>query len=172
MAEGRSRVIVPDVTPLDYAVRAESAKHSTAQRSTAQHSTAQRDATRAWRDARLSVDEAVGLSWTVLTGFIRVGTNPRVTASPMRLDRATALVDEWLARRVTSVGEPGARQWPILRALLRDAGRGGNLTTVAHRAALCIARGATLHSADGALTRFRGLRYENPLRWPIERRRR
>lgn len=142
-------MIVPDVNLLVYAVHAESAHHVLA---------------RGWLDALLSGDETVGLSWTVLTGFIRVSTNPRAIVSPMRLDRATELVDEWLARRVTSIVEPGLGHWPILRALLREAGRGGNLTTDAHLAALCIERGATLHSADGDFTRFRGLRYENPLR--------
>ena len=142
-------MIIPDVNLLVYAVHAESDQHPAA---------------RAWLDALLTGDEPVGFSWTVLTGFIRVTTNPRVVASPARLDRATELVDLWLQQRIVSVVEPGLGHWPILRALLREAGRGGNLTTDAHLAALCIERGATLHSADGDFARFRGLRYENPLR--------
>ena len=114
-------MIIPDVNLLVYAVHAESEQHPAA---------------RAWLDALLTGDEPVGFSWTVLTGFIRVTTNPRVVASPARLDRATELVDLWLQQRIVSVVEPGLGHWPILRALLREAGRGGNLTTDAHLAAL------------------------------------
>ncbi len=73
-------------------------------------------------------------------------------------------VDEWFAQLVVSTLEPGAQHLVIMRRLLAEAGRGGNLTTDAHLAALCVDRGATLHSADGDVTRFRGLRCENPLR--------
>ncbi|WP_309672417.1 type II toxin-antitoxin system VapC family toxin [Gemmatimonas sp.] len=142
-------MIIPDVNVLVYAVHAESEQHAAA---------------RAWLDKLLTGDEPVGFCWAVLAGFIRVSTNPRVVAMPARLDRATELVDLWLAQRVVSVVEPGPGHWTIMRALLREAGRGGNLTTDAHLAALCIEGGATLHSADGDFARFRGLRYENPLR--------
>jgi hypothetical protein len=47
--------------------------------------------------------------------------------------------------------------------MLDAAGRGANLTTDAHLAALCIERGATLHSADNDFARFRRLDWVNPL---------
>ena len=52
----------------------------------------------------------------------------------------------------------------MLHALLRENGSARNLTNDTHLAALCIERGATLHSADGDFSRCRGLRWHNPLR--------
>lgn len=142
-------MIVPDVNLLVYAVHQESPHHLAA---------------KAWLDRVLNGDEPVGFAWTVIIGFVRVATNPRVVSgTPIPIDRAVAIVELWLSRHVVSVIEPGARHWPTLRQLLTEARRGGNLTTDAHLAALCIERGATLCSADGDFQRFRGLRYENPL---------
>ncbi len=83
--------------------------------------------------------------------------------SALSVSRSIGVVDEWLENRLVSVVEPAAGHWSIMRELLLEAGRGANLTTDAHLAALCIERGATLHSADDDL-RFRGLRWVNPLR--------
>jgi predicted nucleic acid-binding protein len=47
--------------------------------------------------------------------------------------------------------------------LLRAEGRGGNLTTDAHLAALAIESNATLHTADTDFLRFAGLKWLNPL---------
>src|SRR5262245_42865785 len=111
----------------------------------------------------LNGDELVGLPWTSVMGFVRISTNSRVFTTPLTVKLAIAVVDEWLANRTVTMVEPGASHWTIMRDLLMDAGRGGNLTTDAHLAALCIERGATLHTADGDFSRFRGLRWVNPL---------
>jgi toxin-antitoxin system PIN domain toxin len=141
-------VIVPDVNLLLYAVNTDAPPHAHAKR---------------WLDAALRGDEPVGFAWVVLIAFVRITTHARVFPSPMALDDALAIVNGWLALPVAVVIEPGPEHWRILQRLLRDAQRGGNLTTDAHLAALCIERGATLHSADADFTRFRGLRWENPL---------
>lgn len=83
--------------------------------------------------------------------------------APWTVREAAALVEQWLAQPPVSVIEPTDRHWGILRELLGAAGRGANLTTDAHLAALCIERGATLHSADNDFARFRALRWVNPL---------
>ncbi|WP_373065187.1 type II toxin-antitoxin system VapC family toxin [Gemmatimonas sp.] len=116
-----------------------------------------------WREL-LNGDEPVGLPWITVVGVVRISTNPRIFPSPIALVEVLENVDEWFAQPVVSSIEPGTEHWSIMRRLLAEAGRGGNLTTDAHLAALCIERGATLHSADGDFMRFRGLRYENPLR--------
>ena len=82
---------------------------------------------------------------------------------PLAVTTALQFVDELLASPNAVQIEPGENHWPILRTLLRDQGIAGNLTNDAHLAALCIERGATLHSADGDFSRFKGLRWENPL---------
>ena len=117
-----------------------------------------------WWRSLLNGDEPVGLPWITVVGVVRICTNPRIFPSPLALVDVLENVDEWFAQPVVSTIDPGAQHWRIMRRLLAEAGRGGNLTTDAHLAALCIERGATLHSADGDFTRFRGLRYENPLR--------
>ncbi|MBU6365657.1 MAG: type II toxin-antitoxin system VapC family toxin [Gemmatimonadetes bacterium] len=142
-------MIVPDTNLLLYAVDASSAHHERSRR---------------WLDATIGGVEPVGFAWVVLLGFVRISTNPRILEQPLPLHDALGVVNLWLAQPVASVVEPGERHWAILQGLLREAGRGGNLTTDAHLAALCIERGATLASADGDFTRFRGLRFLNPLR--------
>ena len=117
-----------------------------------------------WLDALLTDSEPVGLPWSTITGFLRVSTNSRLFPYALPIGRAIDLVDLWLSNRLVSIVEPGSGHWPIMRELLVEAGRGANLTTDAHLAALCIERGATLHSADGDFSRFRGLRWKNPLR--------
>ena len=117
-----------------------------------------------WRRTLLNGDEPVGLTWLTVVGVIRISTNPRIFRSPLSLLDVIANVDEWFAQPVVSTLEPGARHWSIMRTLLAETGRGGNLTTDAHLTALCIERGATLHRADGDCARFRALRCENPLR--------
>ena len=141
-------MIVPDVNLLIYAVHRESPLHARAAR---------------WLEGLLTGDEPVGLAWAAALGFVRITTNARLFPSPLPVDTALALVDAWLARRVVTTVHPGPGHWPILRALLAESGAGGNLTSDAHLAALCVERGATLHTADADFGRFRGLRWVNPL---------
>jgi toxin-antitoxin system PIN domain toxin len=141
-------MIVPDVNLLVYAVHQESPEHQRAQR---------------WLDDLMTGDEPVGLPWVVILGFLRITTHPRIMESPWSIDDASALVDQWLAQRVVTVIHPTDRHWSVFRGLLAATGRGANLTTDAHLAALCIERGATLHSADTDFARFRTLNWVNPL---------
>lgn len=141
-------MIVPDVNLLVYAIHRESPEHRRAQR---------------WLDDLMAGDEPVGLPWVVILGFVRITTHARIMQSPWSIDAALALVDQWLAQRVVTVIHPTERHWGVVRGLLDTAGRGANLTTDAHLAALCIERGATLHSADSDFARFRTLHWVNPL---------
>ncbi len=141
-------MIVPDVNLLVYAIHRESPEHRRAQR---------------WLDDLMAGDEPVGLPWVVILGFVRITTHARIMQSPWSIDAALALVDQWLAQRVVTVIHPTERHWGVVRGLLETAGRGANLTTDAHLAALCIERGATLHSADSDFARFRTLHWVNPL---------
>jgi toxin-antitoxin system PIN domain toxin len=141
-------MIIPDVNLLIYAVHAESPEHRRARR---------------WLDALMTGDEPVGLPWVVILGFLRITTHARIMQSPWSIEAASGLVEQWLAQRVVTVIHPTDRHWSVLRGLLDTAGRGANLTTDAHLAAMCIERGATLHSADNDFARFRTLNWVNPL---------
>lgn len=144
-------MIVPDLNLLLYAVHRESPMHARAAR---------------WLERLLTGDETVGLAWAVSLGFIRLTTNTRVFPSALPVETALALVDTWHGRRVVTMVHPGDEHWRIVRTLLTESGAAGNLTSDAHLAALCIERGATLHTADADFGRFGGLRWVNPLAAP------
>ena len=121
------------------------------------------DRARDWWNDQLSSSETVGLAWTVLLGFVRLTTNPRVFRAPMASGDALDYIDRWLATPVTTVIEPTRRHAAIMRELLATTGTAGNLVTDAHLAALAIEHGATLCSADHDFGRFPGLRWKDPL---------
>jgi predicted nucleic acid-binding protein len=58
---------------------------------------------------------------------------------------------------------PGEHHWSILRSLLQSSGTAGNLTSDAHLAALALAHGCTIASADNDFRRFAGVTHVNPL---------
>jgi toxin-antitoxin system PIN domain toxin len=118
---------------------------------------------RHWLEESLSGAETFALSWSVLLAFVRLGTNPRVFASPLGLDDALDLVDSWLAQPNTTVVHPTDRHAALFRELLGPLGTAGNLTTDGHLAALAIEHGAELYSADADFDRFPRLRRINPL---------
>lgn len=121
------------------------------------------DVARPWLEATLSGPETVALSWSVLLGFVHLSTRATVFEEPLEADEALDLVDGWLAQPPTTVVHPTDRHAAILRSLLTPLGTAGNLTTDAHLAALSIEHGAELCSADADFTRFRGVRWTNPL---------
>jgi toxin-antitoxin system PIN domain toxin len=137
-----------DLNILLYAVNRDSAYHARA---------------RAWLERTLTDGEPVALPWTVLLGFLRLSTSPRVFPEPLPSADALAVVDGWLARPAVVPLAPGEGHWSILRDLLAESGAAGNLTTDAHLAALAAEHGAELCSTDADFGRFRGVRWMNPL---------
>ena len=119
------------------------------------HPTAQ-----SWLETTLSGSETVGLAWTVLLGFMRISTNPRVYDRPLSVPDALDQIDEWIDLPSTALVAPTSRHRTILRALIEAAGTAANLTTDAHLAALAIEHGATLATFDGDFHRFDGLKLE------------
>ncbi len=123
----------------------------------------QHAAARRWFEHTISQDEAVGLAWVSVLGFLRVVTNPRIFRVPLRIDRAVAVVDEWLEQQAVEIVLPTPRHWSTLRGLLTEGQAGGPLTTDAHVAALSIEHGAVVYTTDRDFTRFPGVRAVNPL---------
>ena len=121
---------------------------------------------RRWWDQALAGDESIGLSWIVLSGFLRISTNPRIYAEPMTVDQALDEVEGWLATEVATTVSEKPDHWRILRDMLGETGTAGNLTTDAHLAALAITHDATLVSCDNDFARFTDLRWENPRQGP------
>jgi uncharacterized protein len=141
-------VIVPDVNLLVHAYNSESSVHEPA---------------RAWWESSLSEPTPVGLAWSVVLGYIRITTHPRILDNPLRAADACGHVEAWLAQPQVSLLHPRERHASTLFHLLRRLGTAGNLTTDAHLAALAIEHQAELHSTDADFARFSGLRWVNPL---------
>ena len=116
-----------------------------------------------WWQRALRGDESIGLPWLVLSGFLRISTNPRIYPLPLTADQALDQVEGWLSADVATTISEKVDHWPTLREVLRETGTAGNLTTDAHLATLAITHDATLVSCDSDFGRFRGLRWENPL---------
>jgi toxin-antitoxin system PIN domain toxin len=142
-------VKIVDLNVLLYAVNSDAALHQRL---------------RAWWEAAVNDEETIGLPWVVLLGFLRLTTNSRVFPRPLAPDAAAAKVDRWLAQDNIRIVSEKDDHWKSLKTLLHQSGTAGNLTTDAHLAALALTHDAVLVSCDADFTRFKGLRWENPLR--------
>ncbi len=116
-----------------------------------------------WLEDTFSGDETIGFAWIVILGFLRIVTNPKIMPKPMTPKLALSIVEEWLSQPVAKIVVPTERHWHILRELLSSLGTAGNLTSDAHLAALAIEYGACLFSTDNDFSRFKSLRWVNPI---------
>ena len=116
-----------------------------------------------WWEEQLNGDESIGLAWAVAIGFLRVSTHPRIFPSPLTPQEAIGHMDTWLSLDIVTLLTENRDHWCTFRGLLTDVGVAGNLAPDAHLAALALTHGATLASCDADFSRFRKLRWENPL---------
>ncbi len=98
-----------------------------------------------------------GLSRTILSGFIRVSTHPRVFSPPTPLAEALSFCDDLRARPGFRWIEPGSGHWGIFSRLCRETNATGNLVPDAWFAALAIESGSTWMTADRDYGLFPGL---------------
>lgn len=124
----------------------------------------QHERARGWWDGQLSGADPVCLCWTVISAFIRIGTNARVFHRPLSMEEATARVQSWLEQPCTRIIHASERHWDVLREMLDRGQAAGNLVTDAHLAALAVEHGCVLCSTDGDFSRFPKLKWRNPLR--------
>lgn len=139
---------IVDANILLYAVNQDAAHHQ---------------AVRDWWEAAMAGEEPIGLCWIVVLAFLRISTHPRAFPRPLTTEQALETAAGWLAHPSVRVLTEDDEHWTILRGLLEETGTAGNLTTDAHLASLTISHGAVLVSCDSDFSRFRGLRWENPL---------
>jgi len=118
---------------------------------------------RNWLDGVLDSGEFCGLSDFVLSGVVRIVTNPRIFAQPTPLDVALQFVDSLREHPTCIPVSPGGKHWGIFKKLCRAAGTKGNLVSDAYFAALAIESGAEWITADRDYARFPGLRWRHPL---------
>ena len=124
----------------------------------------QHERVRRWWEAAVNDEDTVGMPWIVLLGFLRLATNARVFPRPLAPAAAAAKLDSWIAQDNVRIVREKDDHWEQLKTLLHHAGTAGNLTTDAHLAALAMTHDAVLVSCDNDFARFKGLRWENPLR--------
>lgn len=118
---------------------------------------------REWLLRMMRSDASYAVSELVLSGFLRVVTNPRAFGSPSMPDRALEFACTLRERPNCVLVGPGARHWGIFARLCRAVGAKGNLVPDAYFAALAIESGSEWITTDRDYSRFPGLRWRHPL---------
>jgi toxin-antitoxin system PIN domain toxin len=121
------------------------------------------DEYRALVTAIVDGEEPYAVSDFVITGFVRVVTNPRSTPEPATLGEALGFADQIRNQPRAVVINPGDRFWSIFTRLCRQAGVNGKLVPDAYLAALAIEHGCEFITADRDFAKFPGLRWRHPL---------
>lgn len=137
-----------DVNVLIYAHREESVEH---------------EAYAAFLCQMAEGDAAFGLSEAVLSGFVRIVTNPRVFKQPTPITMALGFCESLRARPQAVVLRPGERNWRIFHALCHNLPASGKLVADAWHAALAIEHGCQWISTDSDFARFPSLDWKHPL---------
>lgn len=99
----------------------------------------------------------------MLSGFLRIVTNPRAFARPDPIEAAIVFVEALRSRPNAVPITPGRRHWDIFAELCRAVEAKGNLVPDAYLAALAIESGSDWITADRDYSRFPGLRWRHPL---------
>jgi toxin-antitoxin system PIN domain toxin len=140
-------VLTPDVNVLVDAFRADSPHHARVA---------------PWLRELVASPETFVLFESVLAGFLRVVTHPRIFDPPAPLDLALEFTSALLAQPGCVVLRPGPRHWDIFVDLAQTAAARGNLLTDGYLAAIVIESGCTLVTSDRDFARFPGLRWQPP----------
>jgi uncharacterized protein len=142
-------VILPDVNILVHAYNADFPGHAAAKRW--------------WEQSLSSQTTAIGLSWVVILGFLRLTTSRQVFPRPLSAKEATSIIESWLAQPGVRIASPGEEHAVTLFRLVEGLGTAANLTTDAHLAALALEYRAEVATTDTDFARFPGVRHFNPL---------
>jgi toxin-antitoxin system PIN domain toxin len=121
-------------------------------------------AAREWLESALNGTQRVGIPWSSVTAFVRIGTHPRALHDPMSPGEAWSVVDAWLDAPAAWVPVPGRAHRELFGQLVRDLDLHGNLVSDAALAALCIEHGLVMISADSDFARFTEIEWRNPVR--------
>lgn len=105
---------------------------------------------------------AFAMSPVVLSGFIRIVTNPRIYAEAEGPEIAFEFCARLLAANNLVLVNPGERHWRIFEDLCRQTGARGNLVPDAWFAALAIEWNCEWITLDRDFALFDGLRWREP----------
>jgi toxin-antitoxin system PIN domain toxin len=140
-------LLTPDVNVLVYAHRKDAVDH---------------ERYRLWLDELVHSDVAFGIADSVLAGFVRVVTHPRVFKTPTPLETALEFAEALRNRPNAVLIGPDERHWHIFTQLCRAANAKGNLVPDAYLAALAVESGCEWITTDRDFARFDGLRWRHP----------
>lgn len=98
----------------------------------------------------------------VASGAVRVSTHPRIFDEPTPLRDILNFVNA-LRDRPSHVLLDESTAWPVFTRLCGASDARGNRIPDAYLAALALANGASLVTADRGLARYQGLRLEHPM---------
>ncbi|MFI9403945.1 type II toxin-antitoxin system VapC family toxin [Nocardia sp. NPDC052316] len=140
-------MLLPDVNVLVYAFRVESPEHAAAH---------------AWLTTLVNGPATFALSELVLSGFVRVVTNPRIFRTPTPPDQALQFTEILIGAPNSRPVRPGSRHYEIFAQLCRTVDARGNDVADAYHAALAIESGSELITCDRGFARFPGLRWQHP----------
>lgn len=140
--------MIVDANILLYAVDSTSVHHERAAR---------------WLTEALNGDVRVGLPWQALGAFLRISTNPRITAQPLTPAGAQHHVDAWLAAGPAWVPPATERTVAAYSQLARRHDVSANLVPDAQLAALALELGVAVVSADTDFAGFPEVRWLNPV---------
>ena len=116
-----------------------------------------------WFADLLASDSAFGISELVLSGFVRIVTNPQVFSRPTPLRLALAFAAELRTHPRSVIIRPGDLHWDIFSDLCRKTDAAANRIPDAYFAAMAIESGCIWVTADKHFNQFPGLRCQHPL---------
>lgn len=116
-----------------------------------------------WLTSVLSGNQRVGLAWLTIGAFLRIATNPRISASPLSSEQAWGQVEAWLNAGPTWIPPASERTAAVCGDLVVQHRITSDLVPDAMLAALATEHGLTVYSADTDFARFPEIRWENPL---------
>lgn len=141
-------LILPDVNVLVYAFHRDAPAHDVYGR---------------WLAGRVVGEDELALADLSLTGFLRVVTNRRIFSDPAPMAEAPAFVGALRTAPRARALSPTKAAWDRFGLLAgSDARIRANLVPDAWLAALALAHGCQLASADRDLARFEGLDWFDP----------
>ena len=116
-----------------------------------------------WLEEAINDREPLGLTWSTIHQFLRLGTNPAFPGC-MTDEEAMGWVEEWIEAGVELIGDADL-PWNLFVEFVEVSRRSlRNTIDDAYLAALAVSRGATLASFDQDFELFahHGLRWEKP----------
>jgi uncharacterized protein len=119
---------------------------------------------RAWLENLLDSGKPFGMTDMVLSGFLRIVTNPQIFKPAAALDEALVFIDQLTSNPHCVRISPGEKHWDIFLNLCKAVNARGNLITDAYFAAIAIESDCEWVTTNRDYALFPGLRWKHPLK--------